>query len=64
MTGPTATELDVECPACGAIPGEPCHGKVKRSHLRRRSAEVWAILSKDLPSRRERQLWLLPPVAR
>jgi hypothetical protein len=57
--GPTASELDVSCPRCNALSGEPCRERrIKRSHMQRRQAELFAILSGELPPRRERKLWI------
>lgn len=56
---PTSTELDVECPKCGAIPGERCREKrIKRSHMQRRVGEFLAIISKELPARNVRRDWV------
>jgi hypothetical protein len=56
---PTSTELDVECPKCGAIPGERCREKrIKRSHMGRRLQEIMDVMSSRLPPRDERRLWI------
>lgn len=56
---PTSTELDVECPKCGAIPGEKCRNKkIKHSHLSRRNQELKEIILSQLPARNERSLWV------